>query len=322
MKMSVDRRSVAARTRPGFTLIELLIVMTIIAVLAALTISASMRFISVSEVRNTEVLVQKVHDAFAKHWKAVIAKANQEQIPDAVFNFAVPVTSQTEQAQRARVLYIKLRLLREFPMNIDEATHPQDTSGPQKIKYFLPPNPTYVKALNPTGMRSSSGSAAENSACLLLALTKAHSGIVTNEEDFGAGTVAEALTASGNNPAAKGLVDFWRQPLVFCRWPTGNAEVSALNPAVPGSPQAKAFCDPQDPNGLLIPWASSNNGKHWRANIHPIVDASGKAAIFTVPVIWSFGPDKKHGQNLTNMSGPTSADNDNIYSYRLRLGGS
>src|SRR5579871_526200 len=161
MKLSGNRRSVASRTRPGFTLIELLIVMTIIAVLAALTISASMRFINVAEVRTTETLVHKVHDVFDKHWKAVVAKANQEpyeNIPATIVNMG------GGDAHRVRVIYVKLRLRQEFPISFAEVTNPPAGA--------LPGLPTYVTAV--TGKGGSPEQ--ECSACLLMALSRARSG--------------------------------------------------------------------------------------------------------------------------------------------------
>lgn len=313
MKLSGNRRSVAPRRRPGFTLIELLIVMTIIAVLAALALSASMRFISVAEVRTTETLVHKVNDVFQKHWKAVVAKATREpyeNIPSTIVNLG------GGDAHRVRAIYVKLRLKQEFPMSFKEITNPQ-LGGLTSL-------PTYVKAVTGKGGTPEQ----ECSACLLLALSQARSGIVTNMEDFGPGTIRN-LNEGGtsNDPKVfQGLVDSWGQPIVFTRWPI-NAEVNALNPAKSGS--QTRFADPQDPTGTLLDptWFASSNRRKFEALCHPIspnpnAGPTARQAYYTVPVIWSFGPDKKHGQSLTDMSNPTSADNDNIYSIRLRLGGS
>ncbi len=305
----------ASRTRPGFTLVELLIVITIIVALMALTISAAMRFIGVSEVRTTETTIQKVQDVFHKHWNAVATKAyKDEQIPEVIkdaqgtvrytqFYTKVLLPLAGGDAQRARVIWTKLRLRQEFPVSFNEITKfTADT---------LPGLATYYNAV-----KGQSGTPEEqSSACLLLALSQARSGIGTNSEDFGAGTVQ---TFSGQ---VKGLIDSWGKPIVFTRWPL-NPEINGLNPAKTGT-QVR-FADPQDPNGLLLSpsWYGSSNRSKFEKICHPISPDAGKTAWYTVPVIWSFGPDKKRGQSLTDMSGPTSADNDNIYSYRLRLGGS
>jgi prepilin-type N-terminal cleavage/methylation domain-containing protein len=321
MKLSSNRRSVAARTRPGFTLVELLIVMTIIAVLAALTISASMRFISVAEVRTAETRVHKIHDAFDKHWKAVLAKANQEPyetIPSTIVNLGKD-SSNNIDPHRVRVIYVKLRLKQEFPMSFDEILNPK-LGG-------LPALPTYVKAL--AGKSVTTGTPEQqNSGCLLLALSQARSGIVTNMEDFGAESTRNFNEGTTSNAATviKGFVDSWSQPIVFTRWPT-NAEVNALNPAQSGS--QTRFADPQDPTGTLLDpaWFGSSSRGNFETLCHPIspnptAQPNVRQAYYTVPVVWSFGPDKKHGMNITHMANPSSADNDNIFSIRLRLGGS
>lgn len=319
MTRSKHTQSVASQSRPGFTLVELLIVMTIIAVLAALTISASMRFIAIAEVRTTETLVHKLHDALDKHWKAVVAKAQQEpyeKIPGSV------ITMAGNDANRARVIYVKLRLKQEFPMNFREILMP-DPKG-------LPSLPTYVKAVTGKG----DSAERECSACLLLALSQARSGIVTNMEDFGAEFVRN-LNESGtpNDPKVfKGFVDSWNQPVVFTRWPT-NDEVNALNPAKTGS--QTRFADPQDPTGTLLnpQWFNSSNRKvpnGFEALCHvispnPNVAPSVRQAYYTVPVVWSKGPDKQPGLTLDTMLPDGTGkgyDNDNIYSFRLRLGGS
>jgi hypothetical protein len=152
-----------------------------------------------------------------------------------------------------------------------------------------------------------------------LALSQGREGIVTNYEDFGASAIADSGYAG-----LKMLVDSWGNPVVFTRWPT-CAEVNALNPATGGS--QTRFADPQDPSGTLLnpQWFGTRgpfeNLCH-KISPNPNAGASARQAYYTVPVIWSFGPDKKYGHSLTTLANPTSADNDNIYSYRLRLGGS
>jgi prepilin-type N-terminal cleavage/methylation domain-containing protein len=315
----VQRKSArpqAAERRPGFTLIELLVVMTIIAVLVSLTASATMRLISVQQEKAAQTLVTKISSALDKHWKAVIARANNEsydKFPSQLITLA------GGDMQRARVIWIKLRLKQEFPMSFDEITNP--------IPNWMPALQTYRAAIPATVGTLE----AQNSSCLLLALSQARGGIITNLEDFGANAINDT---DGNG--LKEFVDSWNKPIVFCRWPTANPEVDSSNPARTGT-SATTFRDPEDPKGKLldITWNNAN----WNAfdnslQLHSIRlppqggTNSRPHAYYTTPVVWSAGPDKKYGfstfdyLHLRNMNLNAAPDTyDNIYSYRLRIGG-
>lgn len=310
--------------RSAFTLIELLVVMAIIATLAALTISATMRIISVQDEATTKTLIKKTFSVFEKQWQAVIDKAWKEPIPANVQSAIL--TAAGGDAQRARVIYVKLRLKQEFPMSKAEVTNPT----------VLPALPTYAAALG-SAMFATAGSPAENSACLVMALSQARSGIIFNPDDLGPNALTEATT---NNSGMKMIVDAWGQPVVFFRWPTwGNTtaadnppnEVDALNPTTVrnATPQTKAqltLRDSQDPLGLLYAdpssptfaqswWKSANRPtvESWLHSLHN--QANQPYEYYMVPVIASGGPNKALGLNFPDMSSTGSASNDNIYSY-------
>jgi len=59
MRMQKQNTQTRNRSRPGFTLLELIVVITIIAVLAALVAGATMRFYGVQQKTNTEVTISK-----------------------------------------------------------------------------------------------------------------------------------------------------------------------------------------------------------------------------------------------------------------------
>jgi prepilin-type N-terminal cleavage/methylation domain-containing protein len=313
--------------RGGFTLIELLVVMAIIATLAALALSATMRIITVQEEANTKTLVQKVASTLDKQWQAVIDKANKEPIPErlvapdgtANWTGSSPKRFYTDyllpmaggDAQRARVIWIKMRLKQEFPISFQEALNPAP----------LPALPTYYKAIKGLGSNSSW---AESSACLLLALSQAREGIVFNLDVLGPNAIGSSGVNGWDANGVKIILDGWSQPVVFFRWPTGNPDVDGLNPAKAGT-QSATFRDPQDPNGLLqrnkAPdnWWSSSHRTDFEGVCHSVHDSANKPyEYYMVPVVASGGPDKKFGLTQPTMVQDGKDSNDNIYSYNLR----
>src|SRR4051794_1982974 len=102
--------------RRGLSLVELLIVAAIIMILIALTAGATIRYADVQHKRNTELTLAKLDSAIRANWSAITAKASNDKIPDAVSKMA------GGNDQLARVLFVKFSLLREFPMNFEEAT--------------------------------------------------------------------------------------------------------------------------------------------------------------------------------------------------------
>ncbi len=241
-------------TRPGFTLLELIIVIAIIAILAALTTGVAMRFYGVQQQRNTEVTITKLYEGFKNQWDMVIRQANGangEKLPPPAgtpeaASYSVVLFMAEGDPVRARAIWVKLRLKQEFPMDFSEITSP--ILPP--LGADLPPLPTYqtaVAAMVSSGIvPSSPPSDIENSACLYLALQRSREGVSFNFDTLGSNAVASDIT--GNE---KWIVDGWRTPIRFFRWPTGSVELDQLNPAAPGSAQA-SFRDPQDPTGTLL----------------------------------------------------------------------
>jgi prepilin-type N-terminal cleavage/methylation domain-containing protein len=309
----------AQARRAGFTLVELLVVMAIILALIALSASASMRVLATQKGSVTETTISKVDSALRKQWEAVVHAANNEDIAtkigaDVYNNSFLPAAG--NDARRARVIYVKLRLKQEFPINFREIFNPQPG-------YPLPSKQSYIKYLNARGITSggTTPAAHESSACLVMALREGRSGGTAGTDDFGATSVDMV-------GQVEVLVDGWRKPLAFYRWPTGNDEVDGLGP----SPNTTVR-DPEDPDGQLMNptwWAFHRpTFENWCHSLHK--GANTRYAYYTTPVIASWGPNGRPGiagitapapDPMTPATGAAAADAyDNIYNFRLqRLG--
>jgi prepilin-type N-terminal cleavage/methylation domain-containing protein len=293
-----------AKPRPAFTMIELLIVIAIIAVLMSLLGAAVFKTIQARKARNTQISLNKLYAQLQRQMKAVIDDARAEYIPPNVVALA------GNEPNRARILWIKLRLKQQFPMSYAEAVNPGGG--------YIAAEPAYMKILN--GKSAANNPATESAACLLMALTARNRRGVQQDADFLSG-LEKADTDGDGIPE---IVDGYHNPVFFYRWPTPTATggpgdpyvLLTSGPSTGWNPNpAATFQDPQDPNGTLqapTGWTPSNvTGLGY----FPIVN------MYMVPVIVSAGPDgilgldpPPPGGNGTMTVTSSGAVSDNIYS--------
>lgn len=311
----------ATPARAGFTLVEMLVVILILAVLAGLTGAGIMNWIDSSRRSATETTIASVHKALMQQMQAVRRKAETEPIPASVLSLAGGDNA------RARVIWIKLRLRQEFPVTYQEALQPHVGTPTLQIPAAdLPPLRGYVRALtDAAGKPRVPNTKTESSVCLLLALQQDRGGTALSADSLG-----NAVTDIDGD-GLKEIVDAWGTPLMFFRSPTSSAEVQGLNPAPAGSKAAR-FADPLDPDGkcLDLAWHGDptkpppTNRATVEALTHPIAvpSSSPMTAHYTLPVIVSAGRNTRLGVTARTMQTAVTADEgDNIYSFRLRLGG-
>jgi prepilin-type N-terminal cleavage/methylation domain-containing protein len=254
--------------RGAFTLIELLVVVTIIAALAALTASASMKFIEVQQNNNTQSTLDRTQGALNNAWSKVKDQAYKETIPPTVAAYIQSNLAGTDPnaTGRTRVIYVKLKLRQAFPMNFNEALNPAP----------LPALPGYVTYLNSLGVTGSTGAVYESSACLLMALQRGVSGAGINPEDLTKGG------AAGNANGIPYLTDAWNRPIYFSRFPAG---CPVLNP---NGAQAGAN-DPGDPQGYLqTPQWGTTYGPAFQALTLQTI-ATGNTSFKLAPMVASGG---------------------------------
>lgn len=139
--------------RRGFTAIELLIVVTIIALLAALTAGAVFRTLRVQEGAASDAALVRLGSALESQWRVVAetAKSEYDGLPAEVkqsllllADTGAPGAGATpsphpRRDERARLLYIKFRQKKEFPTSFYDAIDPAPVTvvGNQTLK-FLP----------------------------------------------------------------------------------------------------------------------------------------------------------------------------------------
>ena len=317
------------KRRHGFTLIELMVVIAIIAVLVTLAIGATMRYITAQKETNTRTIISSLDKALQKQWAKVIADAKAEataNISSAVLTLAGGDIS------RARVIWIKMRLMEAFPMTYAEcnvATNPLYTNNyiPVGIRKYIA---SYQKKLAGGTPVLVNGIDTQSAACLLMALSVNK----VLDPDSIASNLGQEVLANGTYQN-QFIIDGWGSPVLFFRFPTpdlstwsslGGQDPQSNNPAK--STAAASLADPVDPTGRLMD-ANWNNAANYAAGglvaqfeqiCHAVHNSSGPFAWYITPVIASAGSDRVAGLTANfSVSSPTNAG-DNIYNYLLRFG--
>lgn len=235
----------AAHRRTGFTLLELIVVLGIIALLAALSAGAVMRYRQTSMEKDTTIQMRKIQIGLDQQWKAARDIIQKEVVPDAVVE-ATTNTNGVPDMARARALHMKLRLRQEFPQSYVEARTGVLVKGPiTGISYFYPPKSTYMHEIGQTGSYVSRPGY-EGAALLMLILKQGRGGAA-----FEAGSIGNVKSETVEDRTQPIFVDAWGRPIVFRRAAEDDElDIIAELSSPPHAP-ATGFKDPQDPEGRL-----------------------------------------------------------------------
>ena len=255
--------------RRGFTLLELLVVMSIIALIAGLSIGVFFRVRQTQTEGATVTIVNKLQSQLDQQWKAVLDNARDDAKADKINN---PPNSNVStfagsksgacigggDSRRELVIWTKMQLKLEFPTTFWEAiiwpnslpngtglptaTNPQTNSQifgkSAYVKAILGTAQIPVAQINNNPSPQADQALQESAVLFYLAMTQGRRGVAAfNPIDhlgphaIGEVTLAQYTKPNGTNPTFKVFVDTWGQPISFIRWPTAMPIGQAGNPA-------------------------------------------------------------------------------------------
>jgi prepilin-type N-terminal cleavage/methylation domain-containing protein len=239
--------------RGGFTLLELLVVLSIMGLLAAITISAVGRYKQSSIEKNTNTQLLKVQVALDQQYKGAIETIRKETVPQSIIDLTKHANG-TPDIPRAKALYMKLRLRQEFPQTFTEVHLPTfqaefmtpPAAPSSQLAGMYPPKPMYQLAIG----TPSANHDLESAALLYLILTQSRAG-----SNFDVDNVGRVTSVDVGGRPMKVFLDYFDTPIGFRRWadamdaPDIVTELS-VPPFVPPPP---AYADVEDPDRRLAP---------------------------------------------------------------------
>jgi prepilin-type N-terminal cleavage/methylation domain-containing protein len=237
--------------RGGFTLLELLVVLSIMGLLAAITISAVGRYKQSSIEKNTNTQLLKVQVALEQQYKGAIETIRKESVPQPIIDLTKHANG-TADMPRAKALYMKLRLRQEFPQTFTEVHLPTfqaefmtpPVAPSSQLAGMYPPKPVFQLAIGtPTGNYD-----LESAALLYLILTQSRAG-----SNFDVDNVGRVTSVDIGGRPMKVFLDYFDTPIGFRRWadaidPADVVTELSLPPFVPPPP---AYADVEDPDRRL-----------------------------------------------------------------------
>jgi prepilin-type N-terminal cleavage/methylation domain-containing protein len=246
--------------RPAYTLIEVIAVITIITILVSLAAWGAFSVLGGQQWKNTASTIRVVDKVLQTDWRFVIDEAKKDTISPAVIALAQPDPT----GERAKVLWIKIRLMEAFPQSYADIGTPtalpfvyQNGWIPTAQQRYIAQYQAQMAAVNcaMTAPTTPAQWQAQSSACLRLALSISRGGSSLTDDQI------KYALADTNTDGLNEIVDGWGNPMAFFRFPWNNAALLAANPGA-SNPKTAVFADPIDSGGTLINlgWYNNNNG--------------------------------------------------------------
>jgi prepilin-type N-terminal cleavage/methylation domain-containing protein len=215
----------SSASRASFTLVELLIVITIIAMLAAIAMGALAKTREAARADKTKATIAKLNDVVMRKYESYMNR----RVPIMAYdgsNNQIPIPALTRrEAGIVRLTLLRDMIRMEMPENLNDVTQPPltiqlHTKGGQDVKFCLPRPSLYMLynqklAATPPAQDSQGSIQHARAKCLYMMLMM---GNADARELFGADEMA--LT----DDTWPVFVDGWGKPIVCLRWVPGFSQ--------------------------------------------------------------------------------------------------
>lgn len=256
------KRNRANDRRPAFTVTELLVVLSILALLTAMSVSALANAAEQARAQRTRAIIDKIDQLIVERWESYRTRA-------------IPYVRHPDPRQNALNRLNALRELQrlELPMNAHDIwDNPQYLVGNAL--------PAVARGYRRRCLPEASWNGAnEEAECLYLIISSMRDGEKNAIEFF---TSSEIGDLDGDGQLE--ILDGWGQPIVFVRWPTGYVNNHLATPAL--TTQVNDGVNAPDP---FDPLKADPRFRETGALVVPFA---------MMPLVYSVGPDGESGVQL------------------------
>jgi hypothetical protein len=262
--------------------------------------------------RNTTNTIRVLDKLLQDRWKNVVREASNETPSPQVQTLAGVTAGLPGANERAKVIWIKVRIVEAFPQSYDEVAQ---ANAKSIVNVYIPPGQRKSHFTKYQSLLAGKvgGKQGESAACLLVALkTLGNDGVSLDDQLKYA--ISQVDDKNNPNPKTDALIDGWGNFLVFKRFDVSQ-DVQTANPAQTNTDKKFRYSDPEDPEGsllnlnwYLLPPPPPNNPNPLRvqfesgnANVAPFHSialappANPLRANYVLPTIRSAGKDNNLG---------------------------